>query len=128
MTTEYNSHKNAQKTRANLFTEVEITAQEAQKFIAFLSPYADTLKRISGDLQQTLYVLSQAPDDIYCDTADACTWTLDTVNTLENLYPVFRDKAGCFLSQFATAHFNIDDVIPYECDNKLRLFNMEAVS
>lgn len=122
------NYKDTQKTRANLFTEAEITAQEAQKFIDFLSPYADTLKRISDDLQQTLYVLSQAPDDIYCDTADACTWTLDTVNALENLYPVFRDKAGCFLSQFATAHFNIDDVIPYQADTKLRFFNMEAQS
>ncbi len=72
-------------------------------------------------------VLRQAPEDIQCDINDACTWTLDTVNALENMYPEFREKAGYFLSQFAEAqYFNIEDVIPYESNKNLNLIRVEA--
>ena len=119
-------YRDAQEARRDLFIEGEITEQQAQMFIRFLTPYAKKLKIISQDLQETLNVLRQAPEDIQCDINDACAWTLDTVNALENLQPDFKEKAGYFLSQFAEAqYFNIDDVIPYEGDNNLNLIRVE---
>lgn len=120
-------YKDAQQARIELFQEGEITEQQAQEFVRFLTPYAEKLKIISQDLQQTLYVLRQAPEDIQCDINDACVWTLDTVNALENLQPDFKEKVGYFLSQFAEAqYFNIDDVLPYEGNNNLNLIRVEA--
>lgn len=119
-------YRDAQEARRDLFIEGEITEQQAQMFVKLLTPYAKKLKIISQDLQETLNVLRQAPEDIQCDINDACAWTLDTVNALENLQPDFKEKAGYFLSQFAEAqYFNIDDVIPYEGDNNLNLIRVE---
>ena len=126
MRTEYDDYRDEQEARRDLFIEGEITEQQAQMFVHFFTPYAETLKKISNDLQETLNIIRQAPEDIHCDINDACAWTLDTVNALENLQPEFKEKAGYFLSQFAEAkYFNIDDVIPYEGDNNLNLIRVE---
>lgn len=129
MRTEYDDYRDEQEARRDLFIDGEITEQQAQMFVRFLTPYAERLKRISQDLQQTLHVLRQAPENIQCDINDACAWTLDTVNALENLQPDFKEKAGYFLSQFAEAqYFNIENVIPYEGDNNLNLIRVDAKS